>query len=476
MSKDLTQRLKKLNHQADWIGLREVEETIQQCIARNGKFEQKSTSINHGLMVEVLVDGQFAYCGTADFSDQALQKACDRATQLAQHMSSWKIYPFTPDHRPRASGHYQSPTRLSFNTTTAGDVMGHLIEATQKMKVSDKIVNCKAQAFLIEKEITLVSSSGSHIHQQVCSIASNLSATAQEGTESQTRTTGFPCRQGGLERLTEQISESEAERIGREALKLLKAEECPTGVCDLVLAPDQLYLQVHESIGHPLELDRILGDERNYAGWSFVQLSDFGKLQYGSPLLNAVFDPTVEGEYASYAFDDTGLAATRQYLIKDGVLLRGLGGIDSQKRGNVPGVASTRASSWNRPPIDRMANVNIEPGESSFEEMISGVERGIFMTTNASWSIDDYRRKFQFGCEYGRLIENGKLTKIVKNPNYRGVTSTFWHNLKKVGDSSTFKIWGASNCGKGEPNQAIQVGHAVPTCLFEDVEVFGGTS
>ena len=233
---------------------------------------------------------------------------------------------------------------------------------------------------------------------------------------------------------------------------------------------------MHESIGHPLELDRILGDERNYAGWSFVQLSDFGQLQYGSPLLNVVFDPTVDGEYASYAFDDTGLAATRQYLIKDGVLLRGLGGMDSQKRAGVPGVASTRASSWNRPPIDRMANINIEPGDTSFEEMISGVERGIYMSTNASWSIDDYRRKFQFGCEYARLIENGKLTKILKNPNYRGVTSTFWHNLKKVGDLSTFEIWGSPYCGKGEPNQVIRVGHAVPLCLFENVDVFGGAS
>lgn len=476
MSKDLIQRLQKLNHKADWVGLREVKEINQRCIARNGKFEQNSTTIDHGIMVEVLVDGQFAYCGTADLSDQSLQIACDRATHLARHMSSWKVFPFNTDHRPVGGGQYHSPTQLSFNTATAGEVMDLLVDATQKMKVSDKIVNCKAQALLIEKEITLVSTSGSHIHQHICSIASNLSSTAQEGTETQTRTTGSPCQQGGLELLKTQIRGSEPERIAKEALELLEAEQCPTGVYDLILAPDQLYLQVHESIGHPLELDRIIGDERNYAGWSFVQLSDFGQLQYGSPLLNVVFDPSVDGEYASYAFDDTGLAATRQYLIRDGVLLRGLGGLDSQKRSGVPGVASTRASSWNRPPIDRMANINIEPGETSFEEMISGVERGIFMSTNASWSIDDYRRKFQFGCEYARLIENGKLTKILKNPNYRGITSNFWHNLKKVGDPSTFKIWGASNCGKGEPNQMIQVGHAVPICLFENVDVFGGAS
>lgn len=475
MSRNLTERLKKLRHQADWIGVREVKETLRNCIARNGKIEQNTTTIDHGLMVEVLVDGQFAYCGTSDTSIQALQTACDRAVLLARHMSSRKIFPFTPDHRPLAVGEYHAPAEILLNKATAGDVAGLLIDATQKMKLSDKIVNCMAHALLSEKESTLVSSTGSHIHQVFSSVASIMSATAQDGSEIQTRSTGVPCHQGGLEFLDRAVIEREAERVGRESLELLTAEQCPTGVYDLVLAPDQLYLQVHESIGHPLELDRILGDERNYAGWSFVQASDFGKLQYGSPLLNVVFDPTLMSEYASYAFDDTGLPATRQYLIKDGILLRGIGGIDSQKRLALPGVACSRASSWNRPPIDRMANINIEPGDTSFNEMISGIERGIYMTTNTSWSIDDYRNKFQFGCEYARLIENGKLTKVLKNPNYRGTTKTFWHNLKKVGDASTFEIWGSPGCGKGEPNQGITVGHAVPACLFGDIDVFGGS-
>jgi len=140
----------------------------------------------------------------------------------------------------------------------------------------------------------------------------------------------------------------------------------------------------------------------------------------------------------------------------------------------MPGVSSQRATSWNRAPIDRMANVNLEPGTSTFDQMISSVERGVFMRTTRSWSIDDYRNKFQFGCEYGQLIENGKLTKLVKNPNYRGITAPFWNQLKMVGDRSTFEIGGLTNCGKGEPNQVIFVGHASPTCLFSNIEVFGG--
>lgn len=475
MKQNLLQRLNNIQHQVDWLGIREVKETIKHYIARNGKIEKINTTMDHGLMVEVLLRGQFAYYGVANMTDEALQYACDRATDLARYTASWKTFPATLKHRPPAIGHYQTATDLPLDNATAAEIMEMLIDATSKMKVSDKIVNCIAHAMLIKTETTIVSSTGSHIHQQVSSIASSLRATAQEGAQIQSRSTS-PCHQGGLELLNKDKIEREAERVGKEALELLTAEQCPTGRYDLVLSPDQLYLQIHESIGHPLELDRILGDERNYAGWSFVQLSDFGQLQYGSPLLNVVFDPTIKNEYASYSFDDAGIPASRQYLIKDGVLLRGIGGIDSQIRANIPGVSSMRASSWNRPPIDRMANINLEPGSSSFEDIISGVERGIYMTTNTSWSIDDYRNKFQFGCEYAKLIENGKFTKTIKNPNYRGITSPFWNNLKKVGDASTFEIWGNTYCGKGEPNQAIRVGHATPTCLFEDIEIFGGAS
>jgi len=245
-------------------------------------------------------------------------------------------------------------------------------------------------------------------------------------------------------------------------------------VTDLVLAPDQMMLQIHESVGHPLELDRILGDERNFAGSSFVHLEDFGSLQYGSKLMNIVFDPTVDNQLASYNFDDGGMPATKEYLIQDGVLVRGLGGIESQIRSGVPGVSNLRASSWNRIPIDRMANINLEPGQSTRDEIIKSVERGVYMESNRSWSIDDYRNKFQFGCEYGRMIENGQLTKVVKNPNYRGITNPFWRSLSMVGNQDTFEVFGTPNCGKGEPNQVERVGHASPLCKFDQIQVFGG--
>ncbi|SVA59881.1 uncharacterized protein METZ01_LOCUS112735, partial [marine metagenome] len=186
------------------------------------------------------------------------------------------------------------------------------------------------------------------------------------------------------------------------------------------------------------------------------------------------FDPTVTGQFASYGYDDGGLKAEKEYIVKDGILLRGLGGKESQIRSGMPGVANFRASSWNRAPIDRMANLNLEPGDSTFEEIISAVEKGVYMESNRSWSIDDYRNKFQFGCEYARLVENGKLTKTVKNPNYRGISNPFWNSLKMIGNPDTFGMYGTPYCGKGEPNQTIRVGHASPVALFENVEVFGG--
>jgi len=235
---------------------------------------------------------------------------------------------------------------------------------------------------------------------------------------------------------------------------------------DLLLMPDQMMLQIHESIGHPLELDRILGDERNYAGTSFVTPEMIGSYRYGSDLLDVTYDP-LQGELATYAFDDDGRAARRVFLIRNGILVSALGG---------PGVANSRASGWNRPPIHRMANLNVEPGASTLEEMIASVRRGVLMRTNVSWSIDDSRNKFQFGCEWGEFVEDGARRGVVKNPNYRGVSATFWRNLRKVGGPASFEVHGTLYCGKGEPNQAIHCGHAAPACLFSDVEVFGGQS
>ena len=458
---------------AEWAGLRHSSETTTQRVVRNDKPERNQSSLEEGAMCEVLVDGHFGYAATADLSSPGLQRAFDRAIATTRATSPHKVQAFAPSQRPRARGSYRSPRRQDLDATSLAEITDCLLAASQAMKLSDSLVNRNASAMIIQTRINFFSSNGSDTRQSFEMVDITLSATAAEGLESQTRSWSHTGQFGG-EVFHRATLVQQAEHIAREALVLLHADNCPAARMDLILMPDQMMLQIHESIGHPLELDRILGDERNYAGWSFVKQQDFGHLQYGSALMNVSFDPTKANELASYAFDDGGHRASKELLIENGVLKRGLGSLESQLRSGLPGVANFRSSSWNRAPIDRMANINLEPGSASLDELIGQVELGVLMRTNRSWSIDDYRNKFQFGCEHGQMIENGTLGKVVRNPNYRGVTVDFWNRLAGVGCNET--THGTAFCGKGEPSQVIRVGHSSPPCLFRDVEVFGGQS
>lgn len=470
----LHKTLSQLQGSVDWAQLRHVTEKTTYRTVRDEKPDRNSISFDHGLMAEVLVNGHFGYAGTSDLSEEGIKRAFAKATLMARQASAFKVHDFSILQRPKAMGHYHSPVTRAMDSISAKEISDIFVDATRAMKVSDKIVSRSATAMIVESEFFTVSTSGSDVHQKFSIVSTDFSATASDGTETQTRSD-----QGGLARCLQIGAEvfdrasilERSKRIATEAVELVHAENCPDTVMDLLIAPDQMTLQVHESIGHPLEYDRILGDERNYAGWSFVKPQDFGHLQYGSKLMNVTFDPTIPDALASYSFDDSGNPATKEFLIKDGLLVRGLGGLESQARLTLPGVANTRSSSWNRAPIDRMANINLEAGNSKLADMIASTERGVFMHANKSWSIDDYRNKFQFGCEYGQLIENGKLTKTVKNPNYRGTTVKFWNSLKAVSENR--ETYGSPYCGKGEPNQVIRVGHTTPYCLFSNVEVFG---
>jgi predicted Zn-dependent protease len=460
-----------------WLGLREVRETNTMHTARDLKPEENSNHTTHGVMLEVLVDGQFGYASTPRLTLASLERARDLAVAQARKAAQFAVHTFTVAQRPPITRDYSSSVQKALNSLPPKELNSLLIQITEKLKLSSKIARTVAIAHLAETEIHFVSSNGSDARQYFSFITTDFQATAQEGSLVQRRTDGGMrgrCLQGGWEKFYGADLWDRVRTVAEQSVELLAAPQCPTETTSLVLAPDQMMLQIHESIGHPLELDRILGDERNYAGWSFVKLEDFGRLQYGSKLMNVTFDPTVSDEFASYAWDDIGAEAKREFLIQDGILKRGLGSLESQLRAKVPGVSNQRACSWNRAPIDRMANINLEPGTSSWDEIIGSIESGVYMESNRAWSIDDFRNKFQFGCEYARKIENGKLGSVLRNPNYRGITNPFWRSLAKVGSRETMRTYGTPNCGKGEPNQQIRVGHASPVCLFENVEVFGG--
>ncbi len=461
---------------AEFASLRFHRDRDDNVSVRQDILQPLTTSYDEGVMVTVHSKGGIGYGATSELTESGIKAAFSHAMEWAKRSRDLTVTNYSKIAMPHPKGSFKSPVKKPWDSAPLKEKVERLMALSKTMKVDPKIVDWSADLWHNRSERLYLTNEGGEVSQDFDRLVPMLRVTANEGSETQSRTFGHMavCRQQGLELLDESNFYEMGKVLADEALQLLSAPNCPAGVMDLLLAPDQMVLQIHESIGHPLELDRILGDERNYAGTSFVTLDMFGKFQYGSHLPNVTFDPTRPEQSASYAFDDDGTRAERQFLIKDGVLMRPLGGQISQARAGMPGVANTRADSWRRPAIDRMANLNVEPGTSSFGEMVNGVAKGIYMRTNTSWSIDDSRNKFQFGCEWAQLIENGKLTKVVKKPNYRGISASFWKSLKMVGDASTFEVLGTPYCGKGEPNQAVFVGHATPPCLFSQVDVFGG--
>jgi predicted Zn-dependent protease len=472
---DVEQRFRVLAPAVDFCSLRLVREHHEVLTVRQDVVQPVRRSEALGAMITVC-DGGLGYAATPDLSTAGLQRAIDQARQWAQASAGHSLVELAVLDREPRLGEYHTPIKQPWSSLSLEDKLDRLRRECARLKIAPTIVEWQASLWHSAIETLYLTADGGRIWQTFQSLLPSLNATAHRHGETQTRSFGRGAHfhQGGLEILEDTGFYEAAPTIARQALELLAAPNCPTGTLDVVLAPDQMILQIHESIGHPLELDRILGDERNYAGTSFVTPDMFGSYRYGSELLNITFDPTHAEQIASYGYDDEGRPATRDYLIKDGILLRPLGGGISQSRTGLAGVANARACSWNRPPIDRMANLNLEPGTSSFQDLVAPVEQGIYMETNCSWSIDDSRNKFQFGCEWAQLIANGELTTVVKNPNYRGISAEFWRNLAGVGDASTWQVLGVAYCGKGEPNQVIRVGHATPPCRFRNVAVFGG--
>ena len=254
-----------------------------------------------------------------------------------------------------------------------------------------------------------------------------------------------------------------------EARALLTAPLCPTGETTLILGAEQLALQIHESVGHAIELDRILGWEAAYAGTSWLDLAQLGSLRYGSELMNITIDPTIPGALGSFGFDDEGTPAASRDAVRDGIWVGVLAGRDSAAVAGLDYAGSVRADGWARLPMVRMTNVGLEPGPHTLEEIIAATDDGIYMETNRSWSIDDRRLNFQFGTEVGYEVKNGQLGRMLRNPTYTGIGPTFWASMDML--SSETVAWGTPNCGKGQPGQIGHTGHPAAPARFRNVRV-----
>ena len=391
----------------DFWSLRLVADETESLNVREGVVQPPHLAHSRGAHISFIDRGGQAYAATSALTRAGLRAACEQALQWLEQSRRHVLIDTTRLPRPERSGHYATAIELPWDAWSLKEKLDLLQDINRALKIDASIVDWQAYLSRRHTDQTFITSDGVSIDQQFHYLLPGYAAVANRGDQTQLRSGGGwnTARQGGLEQLAAFDFPASARRVAEEAIALVAAPECPDTRADLLLLPSQMMMQIHECIGHPLELDRILGDERNYAGTSFVTRDMFGSYQYGSKLLNVTFDPTLAPEIASYGFDDEGTPAERTYLIGNGVLERPLGGAVSQTRADMPGVANARACDWNRPPIDRMANLNLEPGTRSLDELIASIEYGVLMDSNRSWSIDDSRNKFQFGCELGRLIE-----------------------------------------------------------------------
>ena len=335
----------------------------------------------------------------------------------------------------------------------------------------------------MRKQIIFVDSEGSEIEKLITEVFSSLRVSGLDSGGEMFERTYRPDRSGdtrGWESINRPLFSENAARIVQEMNAVLVAEECPKEDRSVILLPGIMFLQTHETIGHALELDRILGYELAFAGGSFVTLNDFGKLQYGSPRLTARADATLPNSPGSFGYDDDGVPAQNNLLIDRGVLVGAITGRQMVEEANATahrqifkGSGGTnRATAFYRVPIERMTNINIDPGsDGSLDDIVASTENGIILDGDRSWSIGSNREQFHFGTEIGWMVDQGKVTRVVKNSTYKGATVKFWNSLSAVGDASTWKVHYVDNCGKGQPNQIMQLGHGIPVCRFDNVRI-----
>ena len=460
---------------ADYADARVVHEDSESITVRNQEMEGIDRSTSEGIGIRVLVNGYWGFAATARMDEAEISRTADVAVHVARAAARLPMEPVRLSPVEPVTGTWHSPMRQDPFEVPLQEKVALLVEATRRMQTVKGLAFAEGGIDLYRRRTFLATSEGTGVEQTIVHSGAGIEGSALGEGELQRRS--FPnsfrghIAAAGWEHIAKIALVEEAESTATAAVELLSAKECPSEVTTLVLDSGQVELQVHESIGHPLELDRVLGMEEAYAGSSFVRPEDRGTLRYGSPLISVTADATTSGGLGSFGWDDEGVPAQRVPLIVDGVFQEF---ISSRETASVIGETSSgsmRADGWQHLPLIRMTNINLEPREGTLAEIIGDTKDGIFMATNTSWSIDDKRVNFQFGCEIAWRIKDGKLTEMYRNPNYTGITPEFWGSCDAVGGREDWTLWGTPNCGKGQPGQIARVGHGTAPARFRDVRV-----
>lgn len=450
--------------------------TLQQHVkVRNGEIDHLASTVDRAAGVRVLVGDGWGFAATADTSEESLRATALRALEVAAASNIASTAKVTlSDVEPHTAA-WKSSFEIDPWSVPLNRKIDHLLAATEPMRGDPRIHQVSGEISCYRQEKIFASTAGSYLEQTTTQMGGGIDAVAISNGDFQRRT--YPNPFGGdyqaegwefIERLD---LPGKGLQIRDEALALLDAPKAPAGRFDLIIGSAQLALQVHESCGHPTELDRAMGLEISLAGGSFLQPEMLGRFRYGSDLVNIVADATVPGAIGSFGFDDDGVPAQRFHLVENGMFVGYLTGRDTAavigRRSN----GTVRAESAARIPIIRMTNINLEPGATPLDEIVRDTRRGVLVETNKSWSIDDVRLNFQFGCEVAWEIENGRIGRLLKNPVYTGTTPDFWRSCDAVGDSASWRVWGLPNCGKGDPMQTMRVAHGAPAARFRNVEM-----
>jgi len=465
---------------ATYADARVMDDRSRALATKNGRIGNASDSRSQGFNVRVIADGAWGFASSADLSRASVERTAARAVSIAKASARVKQndVKLVPEDPVRAQ--WTTPHAIDPFTTSIEQNLALLEKVDSELRSVKGITLSETNMNFRREEQWFFSSEGSDIHQTKITTGAGYVAYSFAGSEIQKRSYpnsfGGQWQNKGYELLEELKLVENAGRIGEEAVALHQADQCPEGVFDIILDSSQLGLQIHESIGHPIELDRVLGMEANFAGTSFLTLEKLGTLKYASDLVNVVADAREEHGpgLGTFGFDDEGVPAQSTPIISNGLFT---GYLSSRETASLIGLersgGTLRAESWNRLPMIRMTNISILPGEEplTLEQLIASTGRGILFQTNRSWSIDDKRYNFQFGTEAGWEIKNGKRARMLKNPSYSGITTEFWNSMDAICSGDEWTLWGTPNCGKGQPQQVMGTGHGAAPARFRKVKV-----
>jgi TldD protein len=457
---------------AEYADARAVVRRSQRISTKNGRVEQLTDTESEGIGVRVLVNGAWGFACDHRLTADGARDAALRACAFARATGGRGKRALAPvDAR---TGTYRTSFERDPFSVSIADKVAHCLRAEEALSGPDIIVRQASVRALREHKI-LLSSEGTDVEQEFVECGGGLDCAASGNGIYQLRS--YPSASVGMSQqrgweFVEQLGlEREAPRVAEQASALLRAEPCPSKVTTLVLDSDQTALQVHESVGHPTELDRVYGTEASYAGTSFLKPDDLGSLRYGSELMNITADSTTPGGLGSFGFDDEGVPASQEAIVKAGVLTGFLTSRETAARIGSGAGGSMRADGWNRMPLVRMTNLHLDPGEGTLDDLLADVDDGIYMETNKSWSIDDKRLNFQFGTQIAWEVKGGKLGRMLRDPTYTGITPEFWGKLDAVAGADAWEMQGITNCGKGQPGQGAHVSHGASPARFRDVQV-----